>query len=105
VQAEVLPTWGDAVWDTSAVLSGYSVVGKILHALIGYVAELTGIQLVFYVATLLRIGALMQLFGRREPKRSTLAAIAIVIGLDAQIPARALADFTVRSPIVEYREI
>jgi high-affinity iron transporter len=43
----------------------------VLHALVGYVARPTGIQILFYAATLLVIGALMRRGGgdRQRPRR------------------------------------
>ena len=64
VQADVLPPLGDAVWDTSAVLSEQSLVGKVLHTLIGYVSQPAGIQVLFYVATLVVIAVLMETVGK-----------------------------------------
>lgn len=64
IQADVLPPLGDAVWDTSAVLSEKSIPGRVLHTLIGYVSQPAGVQVLFYVATLLVIGILMQTIGR-----------------------------------------
>ncbi len=52
VQADLLPPLGNAVWDTSAVLTEDSVFGKALHTLIGYVSRPEGIQILFYLATL-----------------------------------------------------
>jgi high-affinity iron transporter len=72
LQADVLPPLGN-LWDTSAILSEKSLVGQALHALIGYVARPTGIQLVFYLGTLVLIGLLMRLFGR-PPSRTRAAA-------------------------------
>ncbi len=63
LQADLVPPLGN-LWDTSRVLSEQSVLGQALHALIGYVARPTGIQLVFYVGTLMLIASLMRIFGR-----------------------------------------
>ena len=78
VQADLLPPLGDAVWDTSAVLTDNSVVGKALHTLIGYVARPDGIQILFYLATLLGIWLLTRWVGSPPargptgyPERST----------------------------------
>lgn len=65
MQANLLPALGNTVWNTSALLTERSVPGLVLHVLIGYSAEPAGIQLVFYVATILVIGTLMRLLGRR----------------------------------------
>ena len=52
-QAGWLPALGNAVWNSSNILSQTSVVGQLLHILIGYIARPSGIQLVFYFGTLL----------------------------------------------------
>jgi high-affinity iron transporter len=64
MQANLLPALGNAVWNTSAILTERSLPGLVLHVLIGYSAQPAGIQLVFYVATILVIGTLMRLLGR-----------------------------------------
>jgi high-affinity iron transporter len=63
LQADLLPPLGN-LWDTSRILSEQSIVGQALHALVGYVARPTGIQLVFYLGTVVLIAGLMRLFGR-----------------------------------------
>jgi high-affinity iron transporter len=63
LQADLLPPLGQTLWDTSFLLADQSLTGRILHALIGYTAQPAGIQLVFYLATLLIIGSLMRLVG------------------------------------------
>src|SRR6202030_1420353 len=60
MQADLLPPLGSNLWDTSFLLSDHSLSGRILHTLVGYTAQPAGIQLVFYVATLLIIGVLMR---------------------------------------------
>jgi high-affinity iron transporter len=64
MQANLLPSLGNTVWDTSAILTERSLPGLVLHVLIGYSAQPAGIQLVFYGATILVIGTLMRLLGR-----------------------------------------
>ena len=63
MQADLLPALGSTLWDTSFLLSDQSLPGRVLHTLIGYTAQPAGIQLVFYLATLLVIGSLMRLAG------------------------------------------
>lgn len=53
VQSDLLPTWGTQLWDTSRLLSDDSLLGKTLGVLIGYKASPAGIQVVFYLCTLL----------------------------------------------------
>jgi high-affinity iron transporter len=66
VQAGMLPALGDQLWDTSALLSESSIVGQVLHTLIGYVAQPEGIQVLFYALTVLVIAGLMRLYGRSD---------------------------------------
>ncbi|RQR61457.1 iron permease [Burkholderia sp. Bp9125] len=62
--AGLVPSWGDAVWDTSWLLKESSVVGKMLHTLIGYTARPAGIQIAAYLVTLVTIVVLARLIGR-----------------------------------------
>lgn len=64
LQAGVLPSLGGALWDSSAFLSETSVVGRVLHTLVGYIAQPDGMQFVFYAATMAVIGTLMRWKGR-----------------------------------------
>ena len=71
LQADLVPPLGN-LWDTSRVLSEQSLLGQALHALVGYVARPTGIQLVFYLGTLLVIAGLMRVFGRAPASPKTM---------------------------------
>ncbi|GLR25454.1 FTR1 family iron permease [Limnobacter litoralis] len=55
VQADLLPTLVTPLWDTSWLLSLDSLPGAMLHVLVGYDPEPSGIQVVFYLATALAI--------------------------------------------------
>jgi len=63
VQANWLPEWGSQVWDSSWLLTNGSLLGNILHILIGYDARPAGIQLVFYVAVVLLLALGVKLYG------------------------------------------
>jgi high-affinity iron transporter len=65
--ANVLPTLGNRIWDSSALLSETSLPGQLLHILAGYTARPAGIQLVFFVATLVLISA-GSWFATRPPR-------------------------------------
>jgi high-affinity iron transporter len=67
MQANLLPSLGNELWDTSSILSERSVLGLLLHVLIGYSAQPAGIQVVFYLVTLLGILALTRVMGRVRP--------------------------------------
>ena len=64
MQANLLPSLGNELWDTSSILSERSPLGVLLHVLIGYSAQPAGIQVVFYLGTLISIGTLMRVVGR-----------------------------------------
>jgi len=57
IQADLLPSLGAPLWDTSALLSQSSAAGTLLHGLIGYDAQPAGMQLVFYVVVLVAIAS------------------------------------------------
>jgi high-affinity iron transporter len=75
IQADVLPSLGAPLWDTSAMLSQSSALGTLLHGLVGYEAQPAGMQLVFYVAALAAIGGGMVWMTKREQRRGAKAAI------------------------------
>ena len=66
--AEVL---GRTVWDTSWLLSEGSIVGRMLHALIGYTERPTELQLVTYIAILFLMALLMRIARPpQQPRRA-----------------------------------
>jgi high-affinity iron transporter len=69
VQADVVPSLGGAVWDTSHILSEDSLVGKVLHSLIGYQARPEGIQVLSYAVVLVTLGLLSFLTASRDKPR------------------------------------
>ena len=77
IQADVLPAFGNRIWDSSALLSNGSLVGKTLHTLIGYDAQPAGMQLLFYAVTAAAIAFGMKFWGgasaQRPPMRQTTA--------------------------------
>ncbi len=77
MQANLLPSLGNDLWDTSSIIGERSMLGTLLHVLIGYSAQPAGIQVIFYLATILIIGTLMRVLGRsssRPPARPAAAA-------------------------------
>jgi len=53
VQADLLPALGNRLWDTSWLLSEQSLAGQVLHVLVGYTARPSGMQVLFYVSTVI----------------------------------------------------
>ena len=77
---DILPSWGDRIWDSSAYLSEDSLLGRALHALVGYSARPCGIQIAAYAATLLTLVVAMRLIATsqlRDRRLSSHAAPAI----------------------------
>ena len=66
-QADILPALATPIWDTSALLHDTSVLGSVLHVLIGYEAHPSGMQILFYVATLALILLLTAWVKNRPP--------------------------------------
>ncbi len=66
-QSGLVDWWPNSLWDTSAVLRNDSPFGVLLHALVGYDARPSGLQLAFYLGALLIIG-----LGTRQMQRRQL---------------------------------
>jgi len=62
VQADLLPSLAAPLWNSSWLLDNSSLLGRFLHTLVGYEAMPSGIQVVFYAATLILILAGMHIF-------------------------------------------
>ena len=65
-QAGVLTMMTETAWDTSAVLSDSSLIGRVLLTLIGYSDQPSVLQVVAYVTTLAIIVVLTKAFGSRR---------------------------------------
>jgi high-affinity iron transporter len=71
-QAGLIQTWTTPLWDSSGWLAPDSALGALLHALAGYDARPSGLQLLFYVGTLALI-ALASRGTRPAPPRAAPA--------------------------------
>ena len=62
LQSDLLPSWGNPLWNTSRLLADDSVVGRTAGILLGYRATPAGIQVTAYLVTLalLIVGARWQ---------------------------------------------
>jgi high-affinity iron transporter len=69
VQADALPALVDRAWDTSWLLSEQSWVGQVLHVLVGYTAQPSGIQIAFYAATVALLLLGMRMTRKPSPAR------------------------------------
>ena len=71
VQADLLPSLANPLWNTSWLLDNASLTGRFLRALIGYEATPSGIQVVFYATTVILILAGMPFFRIRPSSPAT----------------------------------
>ena len=71
-QADVLPTLANPLWDSSWLLTDDAWLGRTLHALIGYSAQPTGMQVLFYVAV---VGLLSGGARLAAPRRDVMSAV------------------------------
>ena len=69
IQGDFIPSLATPLWDTSALLTTSSMLGTALHVLVGYDAQPSGMQMVFYVVTLVTI-ALGTVWIRRQQSAS-----------------------------------
>lgn len=76
-QADVLPTWSDPLWNSNWLLTDASLLGRTLHVLIGYTAQPSGMQLLFYASTLALLFLGMRLFATGPtPRRVAMSQTA-----------------------------
>jgi high-affinity iron transporter len=73
-QADVITFLPGQLWDSSNILSDTSILGRVLHTLIGYSDHPSGMEALIYVATLAVIALLMRLFAHPASRVATRAA-------------------------------
>jgi high-affinity iron transporter len=101
--ADLVPGWGEHLWDTSAILADHSFLGRGLHALVGYSARPSGIQFAAWLGTLAMLATLSRI--PRSPKGGKpvrpIALAATLLGglLASGTPARAQ-----DVPLLEFRQ-
>ncbi len=66
-QADVLPTLANPLWDTSALLSDDSWLGRTMHALVGYMAQPSGMQVLLYLSVVIALSGGARLAAPRMP--------------------------------------
>lgn len=73
-QAWIVTALAEPLWNSSAILSDKSVFGRVLHTLIGYTDQPTGMQLIAYLATFAAIVAATRLAAPRPPAPAQVPA-------------------------------
>jgi high-affinity iron transporter len=72
-QAGIVTALEGTMWDTSAILSDSSLLGRVLHTLIGYTDQPSGMQLLVYSVTLIVIFGLTKAFAPHAPAKQPMA--------------------------------
>ena len=75
IQGDLLPALVSPLWDSSGVLPITSLLGSALHILIGYEAKPSGMQVLFYVTTLITITLGTSWVRHQTPPHQNLKAI------------------------------
>jgi high-affinity iron transporter len=65
LQANLVPAWGNQLWNTSWLLTDGSLVGQAVHILTGYEARPAGMQLAFWLVTFVALVVGVQVVSRR----------------------------------------
>jgi high-affinity iron transporter len=92
--ADLIPAWGNQLWDSSWLISDGSYPGRALHALVGYSARPCGVQLAAWAATLAVLLTAAQLIARPPARMVAAILMAACLCLPAQ-SARADAPLTI----------
>jgi high-affinity iron transporter len=66
--ADLIPSLGYELWDTSWLLRDDSIVGQALHALVGYSDRPMGVQALSFVVTLTALLVGARLIDRKQPR-------------------------------------
>ena len=69
VKANIIPALGDEIWDTSGILRDDGLLGRALHALVGYSDRPMGVQIAVYLAVLSILVALGRAISAMPPKQ------------------------------------
>jgi high-affinity iron transporter len=109
VQVDVIPALGGPVWDTTWLLSERSLLGKVLHSLVGYESRPAGVQVICYVTVLGVLMLLTRAVGSR-PDRKRLTEVGGIVLVAACLagllwPQEARAEFKIRYPNIDYGEV
>jgi high-affinity iron transporter len=100
--ADLLPGWGEHLWDTSFILADNTIAGRGLHALVGYSARPSGIQLAAWLGTLAMLILVSRAVSRTTRKRP--ANTMVVATLLAGVLAGGSAARADEIPTLEFRQ-
>jgi len=105
VMIDVLPAWGQPIWNSSGIISEHGIIGQLLHALMGYDDHPSGMQAFTFVSvlSLTWLAIRLQKKPRARPSGTVAAAMLICVGMTMQ--ATDAQARKVYSPIVEQGEV
>jgi len=92
--ADLIPGWGERVWNTGFLVDDGGIAGRTLHALAGYTARPCGVQLAAWLGTLGLLYILSRIVGRPRPaarivRAAALTMLTILASGVAAVPAHA----------------
>lgn len=115
VQAGLVPDLGSPIWDTGWLLSEKSLLGKVMHALFGYVSRPAGIQILAFLATLGVISGMARMMDNSDSLKrkavSTASSLALAFGIGlgwfglGGIETARAGDFKIESPNIDFHEV
>jgi len=70
--ADILPGLGERLWNTGALLPDGSILGRTLHALVGYSAQPSGVQMLAFGMTLAVLAIIARALARPAPPKSMM---------------------------------
>ncbi|HTZ70587.1 MAG TPA: FTR1 family protein [Acetobacteraceae bacterium] len=85
--ADLIPGWGEHVWNTSWLIADGGLLGRTLHALVGYAAQPSGVQVAAWSATFVvltvcaRLAARPRMAARGVASAAAALAILCVLGI------------------------
>ena len=109
VMIDELPALGQSIWNTSHIISERSIVGQLLHALMGYDDRPSGMQVLAFVGLFSLTWSAIR-WQKRAPqklprKASVIAVTVMLVGISvSMLPTNAEAR-KIYSPIVEQGEV
>jgi high-affinity iron transporter len=74
-RVDLIPTWGNRLWDSSRILAEDSILGRALHALVGYSDRPVGVQVAAYLGTLIALVACARMVAKSPPKAARGASL------------------------------
>ncbi len=105
VMIDVLPAWGQPIWNSSGFISEHGIIGQLLHALMGYDDRPSGMQAFTFVSVLLLTWAAIRYQRKPQARPAGTAATMMLICLGMTMQASDAQAKKVYSPIVEQGEV